>query len=115
MKRNAANARASENFRTVVSLQKSNPGPRLHFQIDRITLHGYTANAHARFLNSFRESLLSLAPTLGSSGLAQVSRKLSSLDAGQLRPGVSAEEAGRQVARQIVAALGRCARGKAGV
>lgn len=115
MKRNAANARASENSGTAVSRRKSSQGPRLHFQIDRITLHGYTANAHARFVNSFRESLLSLAPTLGSPGLARVSRKLTSLDAGLLRPELSAEEAGRQVARQIVAALGKCTRGNGSV
>ena len=90
-------------------------GPQLHFQIDRITLHGCAPGAQARFVNSLRQSLAALAQSRQSFSWPHVSLELPVLDAGQLRPGASLEEAGRLVARQIFAALGRRAGGDARV
>ena len=88
-----------------------NNGPQLHFQIDRITLHGCAPGAQARFVNSLSESLAALAQSRRSLSWPQASRELESVDAGRLRPGASLEEAGRLVARQIFAALGKRAGG----
>jgi hypothetical protein len=66
-------------------------------------------------VNSLKQSLTSLAPTLQPFSLAQVSRKLVFVDAGQLRAGASPEEAARHVARQIFAVLNERKRGDARV
>jgi hypothetical protein len=107
----AATKRASRGNRTAIPTRPSQCGPQLNFQIDRITLHGYAPNDQARFVNSLKQSLISLAPTLQPFSLARVSRKLAVLDAGQLRAGASPEEAARHVARQIFAVLNERKRG----
>jgi len=100
---------------TTAQVQVPSAGPRLHFQIERITLDGYARGTEARFVNSLKQSLAALAKARQFFSWPRVSRKLASLAAGQLRPGASPEEAGRYVARQIVAALSRRAGGNARV
>jgi hypothetical protein len=115
MNPNAATKRGSRSNRTTIQTQPSQSGPQLNFQIDRITLHGYAPNDQARFVNSLKQCLTSLAPTLQPFSLARVSRKLAFLDAGQLRAGASPEEAARHTARRIFAVLNERKRGDARV
>jgi hypothetical protein len=63
------------------------PHAQLHFEIGKITLHGYAQGDQKRFTDSLQASLAEFARTPGA--------------ASQVRPGTSPEEAGRQVAAQI--------------
>jgi hypothetical protein len=66
--------------------------PRLHFEIGKITLHGYAQGDQKRFSDSLQASLAEFARTPGA--------------ASQVHPGASPEEAARHVAGQIFKKLG---------
>ena len=88
-------------------------GPsQLHFQIGRITLHGYAPADQKRFSDSLQSSLAEFAharrevPWTGAAKL-----RIAHLDAGELRAGASPEEAARHVAAQLFARLSKNHRG----
>jgi hypothetical protein len=80
----------------------SAPGA-VHFEIGRITLHGFPPAHRARFAASLQASLAEL----GSSGdwSHATPRQLGRVDAGPLRAGASPEEAAGLVTAQIRAAI----------
>jgi hypothetical protein len=87
----------------------------VHFDIGRITLHGYSAAQRAQFISSLRDRLAALDP--GDGGWpAGAPRRAAHLDAGVLRAGAPPEEAAGRVAAALLAAagLGPAARGAAG-
>lgn len=73
--------------------------PKLHFQIDRLTMQGYSKGDQRRFVHSLERQLASLARHTAAWPAA--SRVLGSLEAIRLRPGASPEEASRLLARRI--------------
>lgn len=75
----------------------------LHFNIGRITLHGYSGAEQRRFQSSLESNLAHLARG-AHSGIAQ-ELSLKHLDVGQLPAGATPEVAGRHIATRIVAAL----------
>ena len=76
---------------------------KVHFEIERITLHGFSPAHRTRFLTSLRASLTELA-SAGDGSLSQP-RALGSLNAGQLRPGASPEDAAALVTARVRAAI----------
>ena len=89
------------------------PSIGLHVNIGRITLEGYTPADRRRFAYALQSSLTGLARTPNSSRWPAVpALRMNHLDAGQLPPGASPEEAARHVARQIFATLTRQPGGK---
>ncbi len=85
-------------------------GGAIHFEIGRITLHGFPPAHRARFLASLRASLTEL----GTSGdwSPAVPRQLGRVDAGPLRAGASPEEAAGLVTAQIRAAIASAPNGE---
>lgn len=84
------------------------PGmPRaVHFDIGRITLHGYSPGQRARFVASLRTRLGALAARDGPGSPAWASRRIGQLDAGVLRPGAPPEDAAERIAATLLAAIG---------
>jgi len=90
----------------------------VHFDIGRVTLHGYSPGQQARFVSSLRARLadlaagdglglgLGLGPGLGPGGPPGAARRIGRLDAGMLRPGAPPEEAAERVAAALLAAIG---------
>lgn len=76
-----------------------NRATKLHFQIDRLTMHGYSNADQRRFVHSLERQLASLVRHTATWPAA--SRILGSLEAIRLRPGASPEEASRLLARRI--------------
>jgi hypothetical protein len=84
----------------------------VHFDIGRITLHGYSPGQRTRFVSSLRTRLAELAGPAGQ-GAGEghrwptgPARRIGHLDAGMLRPGAPPEEAAGQVAAALLAAVG---------
>jgi hypothetical protein len=83
------------------------PSPALHVGIERVTLHGFTAAQERRFTRSLAASLAEMTAAHRDHdwrSLGPVAR-IRRLDAGELRPGESAEGAARHVARALFAQL----------
>jgi hypothetical protein len=78
-------------------------GGAIHFEIGRITLHGFPPAHRARFLSSLQASLAELGRSDDWSHAAP--RQLGRVDAGPLRAGASPEEAAGLVTAQIRAAI----------
>ncbi len=78
-------------------------GGAIHFEIGRITLHGFPPAHRARFLASLQTSLTELG-TSGDWSPASP-RQLGRVDAGPLSAGASPEEAAGLVTAQIRAAI----------
>ncbi len=79
------------------------PSGRLRFDIRRVTLSGYDRVEQARFTRTLRAELARLSRSTDPgewSGLAGA--RIDRLDAGEMRPAASPEEAAQQVARRIV-------------
>jgi hypothetical protein len=90
----------------------------VHFDIGRITLHGYSAAQRAQFISSLRDRLAALDP--GDGWPAGAPPRTAHLDAGVLRAGAPPDEAAGRVAAALLAAAGlgpaaRRAAGRAGV
>ena len=77
----------------------------VHFDIGRITLHGYSPGQRARFVGSLRARLAGLAADGGYSWRAAVERRIGHLDAGVLRAGAGPEEAAGRIAAALAAAV----------
>ena len=78
----------------------------IHFDIGRITLHGYSPGQRARFVSSLRDCLAGLAAGDGLRWPAGPRRRIGHLDAGMLRPGAPPEEAAERVAAALLATVG---------
>ena len=78
-------------------------GGAIHFEIGRITLHGFPPAHRSRFLASLQGSLAELGRSGDWSPAAP--RQLGRVDAGPLRAGASPEEAAGLVTAQIRAAI----------
>lgn len=78
----------------------------VHFDVGRITLHGYSPGQRARFVSSLRARLAGLAAGDGLSRPPGASRRIGRLDAGVLRPGAPPEEAAERIAATLLAAIG---------
>jgi hypothetical protein len=78
----------------------------VHFDIGRVTLHGYSPGQQARFVSSLRTRLDGLAAREGLSWPSGPPRRIGNLDAGVLRPGAPPEEAAERVAAALLAAIG---------
>jgi hypothetical protein len=78
----------------------------VHFDIGRITLHGYSPGQQARFVSSLQTRLDGLAGREGLSWPAGPLGRIGHLDAGVLRPGAPPEEAAARVAAALLAAIG---------
>jgi hypothetical protein len=77
----------------------------VHFDIGRITLHGYSPGQRTRFVSSLRERLAELAASDGRSWPTAVQRRVGRLDAGDMRPGAPPEEAAQRIAERLIAAV----------
>jgi hypothetical protein len=77
----------------------------VHFDIGRITLHGYSPPQRARFVSTLRTRLAGLAGQPGLAWPAGPPRRIGHLDAGVLRPGAPPEEAAERVAAALLAGL----------
>ena len=89
------------------------PAPGLHLGIERVTLHGFTAAQERRFTRALAANLAAMAAAHHDHdwhALGPVAR-IRRLDAGELRPGESAEGAARHVARALFAELTGRSRG----
>jgi hypothetical protein len=82
---------------------QTGPPRAVHFDIDRITLHGYSPGQRARFVTALRTRL---AASDGLSWPAGRSRRIGQLDAGVLRPGAPPEDAAERIAVALLAAIG---------
>ena len=78
----------------------------VHFDIGRITLHGYSPGQRTRFVSSLRMRLAGLAASVGHRWPAGPLGRIGHLDAGVLRPGAPPEEAAARVAAALLAAIG---------
>jgi len=78
----------------------------VHFDIGRVTLHGYSPGQRARFVSSLRARLAGLAASDGLSWPSGASRRIGQLDAGVLRPGAPPEEAAERIAASLLTAIG---------
>jgi hypothetical protein len=76
----------------------------VHFDIGRITLHGYSPGQRTRFVGSLRAGLAELAASGGYDWAATGERQVGHVDAGPLRPGAPPEEAAKRIAARILAA-----------
>jgi hypothetical protein len=76
----------------------------VHFDIGRITLHGYTAGQRTRFLSSLQAHLAELAGVGGYDWPTAGKRRIGHLNAGLLRPGARPEEAAQRLAAHLIAA-----------
>jgi hypothetical protein len=75
----------------------------IHFNIGRITLHGYTTANQRSFTNSLQRSLGELVEARRDYDWSNAtSLRIRKMSGGKLNPGASPEEAAMQVARQIV-------------
>ena len=77
----------------------------VRFNIDRITLHGYSRAEQRRFQSSLETHLIRLADD--ASRRVVKNHTLKHLDAGQLPAGTTPEAAALHIAERIVATLGR--------
>jgi hypothetical protein len=83
----------------------------IHFDIGRITLHGYSPRQQTRFVSSLRARLAELAELAelaaagGDGWPAAGQRRIGHLDAGLLRAGAPPEEAAERVAERLFAAV----------
>ncbi len=77
----------------------------IHFDIGRITLHGYSPGQRARFVSSLRTRLAGLATSDGCSWPTGRERRIAHLDAGVLRAGAPPEEAAERIAAYLLAAV----------
>jgi hypothetical protein len=73
----------------------------LHLQIDRIVVDGLPASAQHRFIRALRSGLTQMAENGIPPGTSAGKRRISSLDAGRLPRGASAEQAAGRVLRVI--------------
>src|SRR6516164_2337641 len=78
----------------------------VHFDIGRITLHGYSPGQRTRFVSSLRMRLAGLAASEGHRWPADTPRQIGHLDTGVLRPGAPPEEAAERIAAALRAAVG---------
>jgi hypothetical protein len=76
----------------------------VHFQIGRLTLHGFSAGQQQRFVSSLQSSLSDLGAS-GGDWPAAGRRTIGHLDAGTLRSGASPEEAAQVVATRLRTAV----------
>lgn len=83
------------------------PAPKLRVGIDRVTLHGFDGADRHRFARSLEAKLVALAAAHRdhdwSAGAQR--RRISKLDAGQLRPGAGVAQAARQIATALFSVL----------
>jgi hypothetical protein len=77
----------------------------VHFDIGRITLHGYSPGQRTRFVTSLQARLAELATNGGYDWPAAGQRRVGHLDAGPLRPGAPPEEAAHRIAARLLAAV----------
>lgn len=84
-------------------VQNAHQPASIHFNIGRITLHGYTTTNQKRFTHSLEKSLGELVaahPDYNWSNLASL--KIRKMNGGRVNADASPEEAAIHVARQIV-------------
>jgi hypothetical protein len=89
-------------------------GGAVRFDIRRLTLSGYAEAEQRRFVRSLRTELARLShavppgqwPAAGEAG-SDPPPAFERLDAGEMRPGATPEEAARQIARRIVEKVAR--------
>lgn len=83
---------------------KPAPPRAVHFEIGRLTLHGFSAGQQRRFVSTLQSSLADVGAS-GGDWPAGGRRTIGHLDAGALRSGASPEEAARLVATSLRAAV----------
>jgi hypothetical protein len=76
----------------------------IHFDIGRITLHGYSPGQRDRFVGSLRARLAALAAGNGHRW-PDAARRIGQLDGGVLRAGAAPEEAAERIAASLVAVI----------
>jgi hypothetical protein len=76
----------------------------IHFDIRRVTLHGYSPSQRARFIDALGARLTELAANGGLAWPA-ASQQVGRLDAGALRAGAQPEEAAQRIAARLLAAV----------
>jgi hypothetical protein len=87
---------------------RPNAVPRtVHFDIGRITLHGYSPGQRTRFVSSLWSHLADLATSGGYDWPAAGARRIGHLDVGLLLPGAQPEEAAWRVATRLLTATAR--------
>jgi hypothetical protein len=77
----------------------------VHFEIGRITMHGFSPAQQRRFLASLQASLAEWAASGVDGWPADGARRVGRLDAGALRPGASPEEAAARITTRLRAAV----------
>lgn len=85
-------------------------GPQsIHFDIGRITLHGYSARDRDRFESALRARLTELAAGQHGAGPAGGNQFIDRLDAGTIPAGASPERAAWLIAARVLGAVGSSA------
>jgi hypothetical protein len=80
----------------------------VHFQIERLTVAGYSAAERERFTRSLRLRLSALAQKTDRYRWIEAKEsRVERLDAGRLAPGAIPETAARQIATRIFDGLGK--------
>lgn len=87
-------------------MRRTTPTPAtVHFEIGRVTLHGFSAPDGQRFVRSLEASLNQLGRSRETAWPAG-RRTIAHLDAGALRRGATPEEAARLLATSLHAEIG---------
>jgi hypothetical protein len=81
----------------------------IHFDIGRITLHGYSARERDCFENALRAHLAELAASQQGAFPASGNRHIERLDAGTIPAGASPDRAARLIASRVIGAVARSA------
>ena len=82
----------------------------IHFDIQRITLHGYSPSQRARFIGALETRLTELSAN-GDVAWPAAGQRVGHLDASPLRASVQPEEAAQRIAARLLAAIGHQASG----
>jgi hypothetical protein len=77
----------------------------IHFDIQRITLPGYSPSQRERFIGALETRLTELSAS-GNVAWPAAGQRVGHLDAGLLRPSVQPEEAAQRIAARLLAAIG---------
>jgi hypothetical protein len=84
----------------------------VHFRIDRLSLAGFSPTQRARFVSALESSLTALAGTAGMDWAQVGGRRLAHIDAGELSPGASPEDAAQRVAARLGALVAERGEGR---
>jgi hypothetical protein len=77
----------------------------VHFEIDRLTLHGYSSAQRARFVDALQGYLTGPSTVDSAAWPPGGQHRLAHLDAGMMRVGATPEEAARHVGAALLGHL----------